>query len=150
MFISIGSVVLLQQKCLANVPILFEFLDAETSNSYSLMIHAIMANNDSSTRFSCFLRWRTKLDKHSFKWMSLSYFWTHKNLLFFTSDVIFDGLQAKRHFDNNNFSWGALTVLLMIFPNIASFLDIVLKRKGNWVTRAVSRLMFLHLITLYR
>ena len=104
-----------------------------------------------------------ELDSHSFSWVSFSFLWTHKNLILFPLDVVFDCLQAKSHFENDNIWWCYLTILLICLPNVLCLLNLVFKSLGkpsssqtqkekasHRIINAMFHFFFLHFITLYR
>ena len=102
------------------------------------------------------------LDKQSFSWISLPFFWTHKNLILFPIDVLFDCLQSQSHYDQGNTWWCSLTILFICLPNLLYLLeglDKLLRRKSsnqgdqkkiNWAETVIIRPLFLNFITLYR
>ena len=109
------------------------------------------------------------LDRHSRSWISVRFFWTHKNLILFPLDVILDCLTAKSHFDNDNTWWGYLTILWICLPNVLCFFNLVYKSLDKtssgqtkneetsnyqitdyWIIDAMLHLFFLHFITYYR
>ena len=88
--------------------------------------------------------------RDSFHWVNFSFFFAHKNLILFPFDVILDCFQAKNHFDNKNYWWGALTVTFLLFPNIVNSINVILKRGPDWKLKALQRVFLLHFITMKR
>ena len=102
------------------------------------------------------------LDRHSYSWISLSFMWTHKNLILFPLDVLLDCLQAQNHFDQGNTWWCSLTILFICLPNLLYLLEglpkLLSKKALNqsdkstvpWTETVIFRPLFLHFITVYR
>ena len=117
---------------------------------------------DSNEMFYSFPKFRD-LDRHSFSWINIKFLWTHKNLVLFPLDVVFDCLQAKSHFDNDNIWWCYLTILLICLPNVLFLVNLVVESLGktsstqtnnekssSCIINAMLHFLFLHFITLYR